>query len=145
MRASLESLQDMCLKAGHTLTLQRRAVLEVLAEARDHPDIETIYARATRIMPGIGKATVYRCVNRLVELGGLQQHNFHDGESPRYEVVPVEHHDHLVNMQTGEIIEFCEPAIERLQVEVAQRYGFRLVDHRLVLYVTPLQNAPDTQ
>lgn len=122
------------------MTDQRRVIARVLSDAGDHPDVEELYRRATAIDSRISIATVYRTVRLLEEAGILERHDFRDGRS-RYEQVGERHHDHLINIETGEVIEFRNEEIEKLQTEVARRLGFKLVDHRLELYGTPLEGG----
>ncbi len=122
------------LGAGYTMTPQRRAIFEIIIKAEDHPDVDTIYTRCLALAPTIGKSTVYRCIHSLVQLGILQQLQLNDGLSTRYEVLPQTHHDHLVDVDSQDIIEFFDADIEQLQHDVAKRHGYTLVDHSLVLY-----------
>ena len=105
----------------------------MLTEAEDHPDVEALHARASAIDPGISIATVYRTVRLFEEAGILDRHDFGDGRA-RYEPSPEAHHDHLINVESGEVIEFVDPELELLQKQIAERLGFRLVDHRMELY-----------
>ena len=115
------------------MTDQRRIIADVLSEATDHPDVEEVYRRASGIDPRISIATVYRTVKLFEEASILERHDFGDGRS-RYEEAPEEHHDHLIDVNSGEVIEFLDQEIERLQREVARRLGYRLVGHRLELF-----------
>ncbi len=115
------------------LTDQRRVIAQVLSDSDDHPDVETVYQRASEVDPGIGLATVYRTLRLFEEANILERHDFGDGRA-RYEEAPEEHHDHLIDVQTGEVIEFQNELIEELQRKVAEELGYRLVDHRLELY-----------
>jgi Fur family ferric uptake transcriptional regulator len=136
--ATLESkLEKLCNTKGLKMTEQRRVIARVLSDAVDHPDVEQVYQRASTIDSRISIATVYRTVRLFEEAGILAKHDFGDGRS-RYEELPDEHHDHLINVETGEVIEFHNDEIEQLQEKVAQSLGFRLVDHRLELYGVPL-------
>ncbi len=119
------------------MTEQRRVIARVLSAASDHPDVEEIHRRAHALDPHISIATVYRTVRLFEEAGILERHDFRDGRS-RYEEVPNEHHDHLIDIETGEVHEFRNDEIEKLQQRIAQELGFKLVDHRLELYGTPL-------
>ncbi len=119
------------------MTDQRRVIARVLSEAEDHPDVEEVYRRSTAIDSNISIATVYRTVRLFEEAGILERHDFRDGRA-RYERVSDDHHDHLINVETGEVIEFRHEEIEQLQREIARRLGFKLVDHRLELYGVPL-------
>lgn len=115
------------------MTDQRRVIARVLSESDDHPDVEKLYQRAVKVDPRISIATVYRTVKLFEEANILDRHDFGEGRA-RYEEVPEEHHDHLIDVDSGEVIEFRDDEIERLQKEVALRLGFRLVGHRLALY-----------
>lgn len=119
------------------MTAQRRVIARVLSEATDHPDVEAVHRRALRIDSRISIATVYRTVRLFEEADILERHDFRDGRS-RYEEATETHHDHLINIETGEVIEFQNEEIEALQRAVAKKLGFDLVDHRLELYGTPL-------
>ena len=121
------------------MTEQRRVVARVLSDARDHPDVEELYQRASLIDPKISLATVYRTVRLFEDSGMLERHDFGDGRA-RYEQADDEHHDHLIDMKTGKVIEFENSRIEELQREVARQLGYRLVDHRLELYGVPLSD-----
>lgn len=131
------SLEQRCVEKGLKMTEQRRVIARVLSDATDHPDVEELYNRASRIDSGISIATVYRTVRLFEEAGVLERHDFGDGRA-RYEETPEEHHDHLIDMNTGDVIEFHDDAIEDLQKKIATRLGFRLVGHRLELYGTRL-------
>ncbi len=115
------------------MTEQRRVIARVLSEAVDHPDAEVLYRRASRLDPNISLATIYRTVRLLEEAGVIEKHDFGDGRS-RFEPVPDDHHDHLIDVNTGEVIEFVDDEIEQLQEKIAKKLGYRLVDHRLELY-----------
>jgi Fur family ferric uptake transcriptional regulator len=119
------------------MTDQRRVVARVLSSATDHPDVEELYRRAHEVDPHISIATVYRTVRLFEESGIIERHDFRDGRS-RYEQAPDEHHDHLIDMRTGKVIEFIDAEIEDLQNAIARRLGYKLVDHRLELYGVPL-------
>lgn len=133
-------IENMCMEKGMRMTDQRRVIARVLSTADDHPDVEEVYRRASEVDDRISIATVYRTVRLFEESGILERHDFRDGRS-RYEQVPEEHHDHLINLQTGDVIEFHNDEIERLQEIVARELGFKLVDHRLELYGVPLKKA----
>lgn len=126
-------LEKLCEEKGLKMTEQRRVVARVLSESTDHPDVEEVYKRATFVDQKISLATVYRTVRLFEESGVVNRHDFGEGKS-RYEEVPEEHHDHLVNIQTGEIIEFKNDEIELLQKKIAEELGYELVDHRLELF-----------
>lgn len=122
-----------CEEKGLRMTDQRRVIARVLDEARDHPDVDALYARAVAVDPRISIATVYRTVKLFEEAGILEKHDFGDGRA-RYEPADQNHHDHLIDMTTGEVIEFVDPEIEALQEKIAERLGYRLKGHRLELY-----------
>jgi len=130
-------LEKLCLDKGMRMTEQRRVIARVLSLADDHPDVEELYRRASEVDPHISLATVYRTVRLFEEAGILQRHDFGDGRA-RYEETPKEHHDHLIDMRSGEVIEFHDKEIEALQEKIAQRLGYRLIDHRMELYAVPL-------
>lgn len=119
------------------MTEQRRVVARVLAASADHPDVEELFRRCARIDEHISISTVYRTVRLFEDAGIIERHDFREGRA-RYEQSPDTHHDHLINLRTGEVIEFRSEEIERLQAEIARRLGYRLVDHRLELYAVPL-------
>ncbi len=121
------------------MTGQRRVIVEVLGRAADHPDAVEVHRRALQTDPNISLSTVYRTVKLLQDRGILARHAFMDGRS-RYETAETEHHDHLINIRTGKVIEFRSEEIEKLQAEIARRLGYRLVDHRLELYAVPLDD-----
>ena len=126
-------IEALCAEKGLRITEQRRVIARVLSEAEDHPDVEALHARASAIDPGISIATVYRTVRLFEEAGILDRHDFGDGRA-RYEPAPEAHHDHLIDVETGRVIEFVDPELELLQKQIAERLGFRLVDHRMELY-----------
>jgi Fur family ferric uptake transcriptional regulator len=126
-------IENLCAEKGLKMTEQRRVIARVLSESDDHPDVEQLHQRATRVDGRISIATVYRTVRLLEEADILTRHDFGDGRA-RYEEVPDEHHDHLIDIDSGDVIEFHNEAIERLQEEVARQLGYRLVDHRLELF-----------
>lgn len=130
-------IEKLCVDKGLRMTEQRRVIARVLSESHDHPDAEELHRRAAAIDSRISIATVYRTVRLFEEAGILERHDFRDGRS-RYEQLPEEHHDHLIDLSTGKVVEFHDEEIERLQQLVAERLGFRLVDHRLELYGRPL-------
>jgi Fur family ferric uptake transcriptional regulator len=132
-----ERIEKLCADKGLRMTEQRRTIARVMSTAHDHPDVEELYRRASALDPHISIATVYRTVRLFEEAGILERHDFRDGRS-RYEEVPETHHDHLIDVETGSVIEFRDEEIERLQKLVAERLGFNLVDHRLELYGVPL-------
>ena len=132
-----EDIEHLCVSKGMRMTDQRRVIARVLSEADDHPDVEEVYRRATEIDSHISIATVYRTVRLFEEAGILERHDFRDGRS-RYEPVPDEHHDHLIDLNSGAVVEFHSEEIEKLQKEIARQLGYKLVDHRLELYGVPL-------
>ena len=139
----INRIEQLCVEKGLKMTGQRRVIAKVLVDSDDHPDVELLHQRASAIDTKISIATVYRTVRLLEESGILTRHDFGDGRS-RYEEVPEDHHDHLINIDTGEVIEFQNEAIEEIQNEIARKLGFRLVDHRLELYGVPLsKNSRD--
>nr|WP_202033484.1 Fur family transcriptional regulator [Agrobacterium larrymoorei] len=120
------------------MTDQRRVIARVLQESEDHPDVEELYRRSSAVDPKISISTVYRTVKLFEDTGIIERHDFRDGRS-RYETVPEEHHDHLIDLKNGVVIEFRSAEIEALQEKIAREHGFRLVDHRLELYGVPLK------
>lgn len=130
-------LEKKCIEKGLKMTEQRRVIARVLSEADDHPDVEALYARATKIDPHISIATVYRTVKLFEDAQIIERHDFGDGRA-RYEEMPAEHHDHLIDLRTGKVLEFSNGEIEKLQERIARELGFKLVDHRLELYCVPL-------
>ena len=135
------SLAQRCIDKGMRMTEQRRVIAGVLEEAIDHPDTEELYNRASKIDPRISISTVYRTVALFEDAGIIERHDFRDGRA-RYEPAPESHHDHLIDMKTGQVIEFHSEEIEALQEVISRRLGYKLVDHRLELYGVPLSN-PD--
>ena len=131
-----DRIEKLCIDKGMRMTDQRRVVARVLSTAKDHPDVEELYRRAHAEDPHISIATVYRTVRLFEEAGIIERHDFRDGRS-RYEEAPDVHHDHLIDMRTGKVIEFVDEDIEKLQQAIAKRLGFKLVDHRLELYGVP--------
>ncbi len=132
----MDSLEKQCADKGMRMTDQRRIVARVLDAADDHPDVEELHRRAHAVDPRISIATVYRTVRLFEEAGIIAKHDFKDGRS-RYEPASEEHHDHLIDMKTGQVVEFMDEEIERLQHAIAERLGYRLVAHRLELYGVP--------
>ena len=126
-------LEKLCAEKGLKMTEQRKVIAQVLSESDDHPDVEQLYRRATEVDPRISIATVYRTVRLFEEANILERHDFGDGRA-RYEESPTEHHDHLIDVQTGDVIEFRNDEIEVLQRRVAKELGFELVGHRLELF-----------
>lgn len=137
MSPKASDIETLAAKAGMRMTDQRRVIARVLSEAQDHPDVEEVYHRAVSEDEAISIATVYRTVRLFEEAGILTRHDFGDGRA-RYEPAPDDHHDHLIDIQSGKVIEFTNDEIERLQHEVAKKLGYKLVDHRLELYAVPL-------
>ena len=131
------SIIERCEQQNLRMTEQRRVIAQTLFESDDHPDVEELYRRASALDPKISIATVYRTVKLFEEAGILERHEFRDGRS-RYEDADREHHDHLIDLSTGEVIEFVDSEIERLQARVAEKYGYELIDHRLELYCRPI-------
>jgi len=129
-------IEARCAAKGMRMTEQRRVVAHVLAASADHPDVEELYRRCASVDEHISRSTVYRTVKLFEEVGIIERHDFREGRA-RYEQSPDTHHDHLINLRTGEVIEFRSEEIERLQTEIARRLGYRLVDHRLELYAVP--------
>lgn len=134
----LHSLEAKCNDHGLKMTGQRRVIAQVLSESNDHPDVEMLYERASAIDSNISIATVYRTVRLFEEAGIIARHDFGDGRS-RFEEISEEHHDHLIDLRSGKVIEFTNGEIERLQELVARELGYKLVDHRLELYGVPLE------
>lgn len=126
-------LEQLCAERGLRITGQRRVIAQVLSESEDHPDVEQLHRRANRIDPKISIATVYRTVRLFEEAGILDRHDFGDGRA-RYEASPEAHHDHLIDVETGKVLEFVDPELEALQKQIAEKLGYRLVDHRMELY-----------
>jgi Fur family ferric uptake transcriptional regulator len=133
----LNHIESQCVAKGMRMTEQRRVIARVLSDSGDHPDVEELYRRCARIDDHISISTVYRTVKLFEDAGIIERHDFREGRA-RYEQSTDSHHDHLINLRTGEVIEFRSEEIERLQAEVARRLGYRLVDHRLELYAVPL-------
>jgi len=133
-----QTLEAACAAKGMRMTDQRRTIARVLDAATDHPDVEEVYRRASAIDPRISISTVYRTVKLFEDAGIIERHDFRDGRS-RYETVSDEHHDHLIDLRSGAVIEFRSEEIEALQEVIAKRLGYRLVDHRLELYAVPIE------
>jgi Fur family transcriptional regulator, ferric uptake regulator len=136
----ISRLEQLCIDKGLKMTEQRRVIARVLSDAEDHPDVELVYRRAIEIDPHISIATVYRTVRLFEEANILARHDFGDGRA-RYEEMPTDHHDHLIDLQSGRVIEFRNEAIEKLQRQVADQLGYRLVEHRLELFAVPLNKG----
>lgn len=133
-----ERIEKLCVEKGLRMTEQRRVIARVLSIASDHPDVEELHKRASEIDSGISIATVYRTVSLLEEAGIIERHDFRDGRS-RFEELSDDHHDHLIDMQSGKVLEFTDSRIEELQREIANKLGYKLVDHRLELYCVPIE------
>ena len=132
-----KTLEELCADKGMRMTEQRRVIARILQESDDHPDVEELYRRSSSVDPRISLSTVYRTVKLFEDEGIIEKHDFRDGRA-RYETVPEEHHDHMIDVETGSVIEFHSPEIEELQERIAREHGFRLVGHRLELYGVPL-------
>jgi len=132
-------IEQLCVDKGMRMTEQRRVIARVLSTAHDHPDVEELHRRAHAIDPHISIATVYRTVRLFEEAGIITRLDFRDGRS-RYEEQPEVHHDHLIDMKSGRVVEFSDPEIEALQEAIARKLGYRLVDHRLELFAVPLDD-----
>ena len=130
-------IEQRCVEKGLRMTEQRRVIARVLNSADDHPDVEELYRRCAKLDDRISISTVYRTVKLFEDSGIIERHDFRDGRS-RYEEAPEEHHDHLIDAKNGKVVEFKSEEIEKLQVEIARKLGYRLVDHRLELYGVPL-------
>jgi Fur family ferric uptake transcriptional regulator len=138
---STPTLEEACAANGMRMTDQRRVIARVLDAASDHPDVEELYRRAVAIDARISISTVYRTVKLFEDAGIITRHEFRDGRA-RYEPIPDEHHDHLIDLRTGKVIEFRNEEIERLQERIAAELGFKLVDHRLELYGVQHEKGP---
>ena len=139
MTDTADTIEQKCLAKGVKLTEQRRIIAKIISESKseygesDHPDVDELYSRVSKVDPKISIATVYRTVKLFEEAGILTKHDFKGGKA-RYEAMIESHHDHLIDIKTGEIIEFVDDEIEKLQKKVAEKYGYKLVDHKLELY-----------
>ena len=133
------NIEALCAAKGMRMTEQRRTIARVLASSDDHPDVEELYRRCVKVDEHISISTVYRTVRLFEDAGIIARHDFREGRA-RYETSPEAHHDHLINLRSGEVIEFQSEEIERLQAEIARKLGYRLVDHRLELYAVPLKD-----
>jgi Fur family ferric uptake transcriptional regulator len=134
-----DSIEQKCIDKGVKLTDQRKIIAKVMSESDDHPDVDELYKRVSKIDSKISIATVYRTVKLFEEFGILAKHEFKGGKA-RYEKLNEDHHDHLIDVKTGEIIEFVDNEIEKLQKKVAEKYGYKLVDHKLELYGVKKKN-----
>lgn len=139
METTADALEIKLKDSGARMTAPRRVIARVLGEAVDHPDVEELHRRAQKLDPGISLATVYRTLRLFEQLGIVERHAFQTGRA-RYEHGGQEHHDHFVNVKSGEVIEFHAPEIEALQAEIAARHGYRILDHRLVIYVERIED-----
>ena len=137
-------LERLCVERNLKMTEQRRVIARVLSEATDHPDVEQVHQRASEIDPRISIATVYRTVRLFEEANILERHDFGDGRA-RYEEVREEHHDHLIDIESGKVLEFHNSELERLKQAVAEELGYRLVDHRLELYAVPMNKTGENE
>jgi Fur family ferric uptake transcriptional regulator len=138
-QTSNRDIEALCAAKGMRMTGQRRTIARVLAESEDHPDVEELYRRCSQVDQQISISTVYRTVKLFEDAGIIERHDFRDGRA-RYEQSPDTHHDHLINLRTGEVVEFRNEEIERLQTEIVRKLGYRLVDHRLELYAVPIDD-----
>lgn len=130
-------IEQLCVEKGMKMTEQRRIIARVLSDASDHPDVEEVYKRASTLDSRISIATVYRTARLFEEAGIIERHDFGDGRA-RYEEITEEHHDHLIDMKSGHVIEFTNDEIEKLQQQIAKKHGMKLVGHRLELYCVPI-------
>ena len=134
----ISRIEQRCIEKGMKMTEQRRVIARVLSDAADHPDVEEVHRRSTDIDSNISIATVYRTVRLFEEAGILDRHDFGDGRA-RYEAAPEAHHDHMIDVETGKVLEFVDPELEALQRQIAEKLGYRLVDHRMELYGVRLE------
>ena len=139
---TLSRLENLCIKRGMKMTGQRRVIARVLSDADDHPDVEELYKRSSQVDNNISIATVYRTVRLFEEAGLLDRHDFGDGRA-RYEEASSEHHDHLIDVKSGKVIEFHDEEIENLQHKIASKLGYKLVGHRMELYGAPSNDNSD--
>ena len=135
-----KSLEELCVERGMRMTEQRRVIARVLEASADHPDVEELYRRSSAVDARISISTVYRTVKLFDDAGMIARLDFRDGRS-RYEPLPDEHHDHLIDFRTGAVVEFHSDEIEALQREIARKLGYKLVDHRLELYGVPIDET----
>jgi Fur family ferric uptake transcriptional regulator len=138
----LSRLERLCQENGMRMTGQRRVIARVLSQAKDHPDVEEVHRRVNEEDRSISLSTVYRTVRLFEEAGILERHEFGDGRA-RYEEVAKEHHDHLIDMHSGKVIEFQNEEVERLQEAIARKLGYKLIDHRMELYGVPLKGKDE--
>ena len=130
---SFQTIEEKCTQKGLRMTAQRRIIARVIESSKDHPDAEELYKRTNKVEKTISLATIYRTLKLFQDNGILERHEFKDGKS-RYERLPKEHHDHLIDLETGKVIEFQNEEIEKLQKRIAQRLGYDIIDHRLEIY-----------
>ncbi len=135
-----DRIEQLCIEKGLRMTEQRRVIARVLSTADDHPDAEEVHRRASDIDNRISLATVYRTVRLFEDAGIIERHDFRDGRS-RYEEATEDHHDHLIDLKTGDIVEFYDEEIEAMKSAIARRLGYKLVDHRLELYAVKLKDG----
>lgn len=140
----MSNIEAKCMEKGLKMTGQRRVIARVISESHDHPDVEMLYQRAVTVDPHISIATVYRTVKLFEEAGITQRHDFGDGRA-RYEEASESHHDHLIDLKSGKVIEFANDDIEKIQKEIAKKLGYKLVDHRLELYAVPLDEKKSSR
>ena len=140
----IETLEEQCASRGMRMTDQRRIIAQIVEQASDHPDVEELHRRAVTRDPRISLSTVYRTLNLFEEAGLVTKHDFKDGRA-RFEIFDDTHHDHLIDIRSGRVIEFRNEEIEALQEAIARRLGYRLVDHRLELYAVPLDTEADKE
>ncbi len=140
----ISRIEQLCIDKGLKMTDQRRVIARVLSEATDHPDVELLYRRAVKVDARISIATVYRTVKLFEEASILERHDFGDGRA-RYEEMPEHHHDHLIDVNSGDVVEFRNDEIEKLQHFVASQLGYKLVGHRLELYGTKIESKTDVE
>tara|TARA_B100000945_G_C20338656_1_gene576225 strand:+ start:83 stop:523 length:441 start_codon:yes stop_codon:yes gene_type:complete len=143
MKEKMSKIEERCLTMGIKMTGQRKIIAKVLSDSKDHPDVELLLQRATKMDPRISIATIYRTMRLFEENNIVERHEFGDGRS-RYEETPRFHHDHIIDVNSGKVIEFQNDEIEELQKQIAEDRGYNLVDHKLELYVTPKENKNST-
>jgi Fur family ferric uptake transcriptional regulator len=136
----MDRIEKLCIERGMRMTEQRRVIARVLSESMDHPDVEELYRRASAQDPHISIATVYRTVRLFEEAGVVERHDFGDGRS-RYEEAGDDHHDHLIDTRSGEVVEFFDEEIEKMKEAIAERLGYKLIGHKLELYGVPLDKT----
>ena len=139
MNTNTSPIEQRCIEHGMKMTGQRRVIARVLSAANDHPDVEEVHRRSAEVDSRISIATVYRTMRLFEDAGIVERHDFGDGRS-RYEEAPTTHHDHLIDIKSGQVIEFRSEEIERLQQDIAKAHGYKLVDHRLELYAVPIDS-----